>query len=111
MADVQSATAEIRHGKKKKEEETTGQKYNGVPYSIGDHKNYAKKLPFRCHRTNYLAISLQLRHLSTIGKHLLNSSISSTCLRNMANFSPLVAKIGSEVLGTPANFNGFHFLP
>jgi len=38
MADIQSATAEIRRGKekkKKKEEETTGQKYNGLPYSIG----------------------------------------------------------------------------
>jgi len=36
MADVQSATAEISRGKKKKEEEkTTGQKYNGLPYSIG----------------------------------------------------------------------------
>jgi len=43
MADMQSATAEIRRGKKeeeerrrkKKKEETTGQKYNGLPYSIG----------------------------------------------------------------------------
>jgi len=36
MADIQSATAEISRGKKerKKEEETTGQKYNGLPYSI-----------------------------------------------------------------------------
>jgi len=38
MADIQSATAEITRGKKKtdrkKEEETTGQKYNGLPYSI-----------------------------------------------------------------------------
>jgi len=34
MADIQSATAEIRRGKKKKEE-TTGQKYYGLPYSIG----------------------------------------------------------------------------
>jgi len=32
MADIQSPTAEIRRGKK---EETTGQKYNGLPYSIG----------------------------------------------------------------------------
>ena len=32
MADIQSATAEIRRGKTKKktEEETTGQKYNGI---------------------------------------------------------------------------------
>jgi len=35
MADIQSVTAEIRRGKKKEEEETTGQKYNGLPYSIG----------------------------------------------------------------------------
>jgi len=36
MADIQSATAEIRREKKKKKEkETTGQKYNGLPYSIG----------------------------------------------------------------------------
>jgi len=33
MADIQSATAEIRRGKK--EEETSGQKYNGLPYGIG----------------------------------------------------------------------------
>jgi len=40
MVDIQSATAEIRPGKKegerrKKEEETTGQKYNGLSYYIG----------------------------------------------------------------------------
>ena len=38
MTDIQSATAEIRRGKKerkKEQEETTGQKYNGLPYSIG----------------------------------------------------------------------------
>jgi len=38
MADIQSATAEIRRGKKerkKKREETTEQKFNGLPYSIG----------------------------------------------------------------------------
>jgi len=39
MADIQSATADIRRGKKDRkkteEEETTWQKYNGLPYSIG----------------------------------------------------------------------------
>jgi len=39
MADIQYATAEIRRGKKRKKErrkkETTGQKYNGLLYSIG----------------------------------------------------------------------------
>jgi len=33
MIDIQSVTAEISRGKKK--EQTTGQKYNGLPYSIG----------------------------------------------------------------------------
>ena len=37
MVDMQSPTAEIRRGKKKKE--TTGQKYNGLSCSIGGH-NY-----------------------------------------------------------------------
>jgi len=37
MVDIQSPTAEIRRGKKEEEEERkkTGQKYNGLPYSIG----------------------------------------------------------------------------
>jgi len=40
MVDIQSLTAEIRRGKKeertrKKKTETTGQKYNGLPYYIG----------------------------------------------------------------------------
>jgi len=39
------------------------------------------------------AISSQLRHVSTIGKNLLSSNISSTCPHNMVNFGPLVAEI------------------
>jgi len=40
MVDIQSPTAEIRRGKKKEgrkegRKETTGQKYNGLPYYIG----------------------------------------------------------------------------
>jgi len=36
MVDIQSPTADIRRGKKEKEDiETTGQKYNGLPYYIG----------------------------------------------------------------------------
>jgi len=34
-ADIQAVMAEIKQGKKKIKEETTGQKYNGLPYSIG----------------------------------------------------------------------------
>ena len=57
-----------------------------------------------------LAISLQLRNVSTIGKNLLSSNISSTCPHNMVNFGPLAAEIVSLVWGTPANFNGFRIL-
>ena len=56
------------------------------------------------------AISSQLRHVSTIGKKLLSSRISSTCLHNMVNFGPLAAEIVSLVWGTPANFTGFRVL-
>jgi len=35
MVDIQSPTAEIRRGKEERKEETTWQKYNGLPYSIG----------------------------------------------------------------------------
>ena len=56
------------------------------------------------------AVSLQLKHLSTIGKNLLNGNMSSTCPHNMANFGPLTAEIGLPVWGTPANFNGFRVL-
>jgi len=57
-----------------------------------------------------MAMSSQLRHVSTIGKNLLSSNMSSTCPRNMANFSPLAAEIHPAVWGTPANFNGFRVL-
>jgi len=54
----------------------------------------------------------QLRHLSTIGKHFLNSNISSTCPYKKVNFGPLTAE--SEIywgsLGHPAYFSGFRLL-
>ena len=56
------------------------------------------------------AISSQLRHMSTIGKNLLSSNMSSTCPHNMVNFVLLAAEIVSLVLGTPANFNRFRVL-
>jgi len=44
MADIQSSAAEIRRGKKerKKKEETTGQKYSGLPYSMATITSYGK---------------------------------------------------------------------
>ena len=58
------------------------------------------------------AISSQLRHVSTIGKNLLNTDTSSTCPRNMVNVGLLTAEpeICWRVWGTPANFNGFRVL-
>jgi len=57
------------------------------------------------------AISLELRHVSTIGKkNLLNSNTSYTCLDNMMNFGLLTVEICWRVWGTPANFNGFRAL-
>jgi len=53
------------------------------------------------------AISSQLRRVSTIGKKMLSSNISSTCSHNMLNFGALTAEIRPVVCGTPANFNGF----
>ena len=52
------------------------------------------------------AISLQVRHVSTIG----NNIVSPTCLHNMLNFGPLAAEICWRVWGTLANFNGFRVL-
>jgi len=43
MVDIKSATSEVIPGKKKerkKTKETTGQKYSGLPYSIGRHNNH-----------------------------------------------------------------------
>jgi len=57
------------------------------------------------------AISLQLRHVSTIRKKiLLSSNMSSRYTHNMVNFGPLAAEIGLPLWGSPANFNGFRVL-
>ena len=56
------------------------------------------------------AISSQLRHVSTIGKNLLSSNISSTCPHNMVNFGLLATEIVLLVWGTTGNFNGFRVL-
>jgi len=43
------------------------------------------------------AVSLQLRHISTIGKNLLSSDMSSTYPHNMVNFGLLTAEIDPVV--------------
>jgi len=44
MVDIQSTAAEIRRGKKRKKKERkieiTGQKYNGLPYYIGQRDRF-----------------------------------------------------------------------
>jgi len=69
-----------------------------------------KKSPSGRHPTLCRAISSQLRHVSTIGKNLLSSNISSTYPHNMVNFGPLAAEICWRVWGTPTNFNEFRVL-
>ena len=53
------------------------------------------------------AMSSQLRHLSTIGKKVLSSNISSTYSHNMVNFGLLAAEIGWPVWGTLQISTGF----
>jgi len=49
------------------------------------------------------AISLQLRHVLTVGeKNLLSSNVSSRSPHNMVNFGPLAAQIGPVVFGHPS---------
>ena len=38
------------------------------------------------------------------------NSIRPTCSHNMVNFGPLAAEIGSVILDTPPNVNGFRVL-
>jgi len=56
------------------------------------------------------AESSQLRHVSTIEKKLLSSSISTTGPHNMANFGLSAAEIGSGVWSIRINFNRFRVL-
>jgi len=56
------------------------------------------------------AVSSQLRYVSTIGKNLLNTDTSSTCLLNTVNFGVLTAEICWRLWGTPGSFNRFRVL-
>ena len=53
------------------------------------------------------AESSEVRDISTIGRNLLNSNNSSTCLHNMVNFGPLTAEIGSGVWAPQQISTGF----
>ena len=70
-----------------------------------------KNSPSAHHHTTLLGCVFANKAHIDNRKNLLNSNISSTCFHNMVNVGPLTAEIGSVVLGTPANFNGFRVLP
>jgi len=108
MVDIQSATAEIRRGKRRGKKERKKQDKNIMSASAtqGGHK----KSPSRHHRTTLFGCIFATKaRIANRKKNFLSSNIS-TCPRNMVNFDPLTAKIGSGVWGTPANFNGFRVL-
>ena len=74
-------------------------------------QKWRKKSPSGHHPTNLSGYIFATKaHVSTIGKKLLSSNISSTCLLYMVNFGVLAAEIVSLDWGTPANFNGFRVL-
>jgi len=70
-----------------------------------------KKSPSGHHRTTLSGYVFATNaSINNRKKNLLSSNISSICSRNIVNFGPLTAEIGSGVWGTPANFNGFRVL-
>jgi len=73
-------------------------------------KKIAKKSPSGTIPQICLAISSQLRHVSTIGKKPVKQQYVLQMPHNMVNFGPLAAEICWRVWGTPANFNGFRVL-
>jgi len=60
MVDIQSPTAEIRRGKKKKEEkiETTAVKCNGLPITMGGH-NYRRSIEKKLNNNSSLHVPIQ----------------------------------------------------
>jgi len=84
-----------------------------VPH-VGRWKCRTQKLPKNYHLCTIaqlgLAISSQLRHVSTIGKKLVKQQYPPACPHNMVNFGPAMAEICWRVEITPANFNRFRFL-
>jgi len=74
---------------------------------IQDAKNTAKIRHLGTIAQFCWAISSQLRHVSTIGKNLLNSN---NLLQMSSQYGALTAEIGWRVWGTPTDFSGFRVL-
>ena len=108
MADIQSAAAEIRRGKKKKEErrkkeETTGQKYNGLPYS--------KIIPWLWYRTvyvvhNFLSIYSFKHERNNTARLSIHKEdvIFRPCGRKIAQFATFVRPCGRTKVANWAIF-------
>jgi len=77
-------------------------------------RNVLQSARWKCrtekNRTNLLGYIFATNARIDNRKNLLSRNISSTCPRNMVNFSLLAAEIVSLVWSTPANFNGFRDL-
>jgi len=56
------------------------------------------------------AVSLQVRHVSTVGGKLIKQQYFLHMSHNVVNFGPLAAEICPAVSGTPPNFNWFRVL-
>jgi len=69
-----------------------------------------KNLPSADHCTTFLAISLQLRHISTIAKKLVKQQRLLYMSSQYGELRPTNGWDGWWVWGTPANFNGCHVL-
>jgi len=85
------------------------------PAALGSLKiQDAKKVAKNCYLATIAqlcqAISSQLRHVSTIGKKLVNQQYLLQLYPQYGELQPLAAEIDPVVWGIPANFNGFRFL-
>ena len=65
------------------------------------------KSPSGHHRTTLSGQIFATKACIDNRKKTCQAAIPPTCPDDMVNFGPLTAEIGSGVLGTPTNFNGF----
>jgi len=71
-------------------------------------QKWCKKIAICAPSHNFVKLCLATKaYIDNRKKNLLNSSISSRCPHDMANFGPLTAKIGWRVWGTQHILTGF----
>jgi len=71
----------------------------------------AQKIAIWAPSHNFVGLSSELRHVSTIGKKLVKQQyLLQMSLYNMVNFGPLTAEIDWRVWSTPSYFNGYRVL-